>query len=51
MVFIRGEGILSDGKEPYKEEIAQLLNLAKFAMLCCLIAGGYLGAESLGLGI
>jgi len=41
---------LSDD-EPYKEEISKLLNLAKFAMLCCLVAGGYLGVESLGLGI
>jgi len=41
---------LSDD-EPYKEEISKLLNLAKFAILCMLVVGGYLGSESLGLGI
>jgi len=35
--------------EPYKEEISKLLDLAKFAMLCCLVGGGYLSASSLGL--
>ena len=31
------------------EAIKQLLALAKFAMVCCLLAGGYLGADSLGM--
>jgi hypothetical protein len=31
------------------EAIKKLLDLAKFAMVCCLLAGGYLGVDSLGL--
>lgn len=31
------------------EAISKLLDLAKFAMVCCLLAGGYLGVDSLGL--
>ena len=35
--------------EPYKAEISKLLDLAKFAMLCCILCWGYLYATSLGL--
>ena len=38
-----------EASEPYKAEISKLLDLAKFAMLCCLVGGGYLSASSLGL--
>jgi len=33
--------------EPYKEEVNKLLDLAKFAIIACLIAGGFLGSEML----
>ena len=33
--------------EPYKEEVSKLLDLAKFAMILCMIAGGFLGSEYL----
>lgn len=31
------------------ELLKKTLDLAKFAMVCCLLAGGYLGVDSLGL--
>jgi hypothetical protein len=31
------------------EAISKLLDLAKFAMVCCLMASGLVGADSLGL--
>ena len=31
------------------EAIKKLLDLAKFAMVCCLVGGGLVGADSLGL--
>ena len=33
--------------EPYKEEIQSLLSLSKFAIICIMIAGGFLGQEFL----
>ena len=34
-------------EEPYKEEIQSLLSLSKFAIICIMIAGGFLGQEFL----
>jgi len=34
-------------EEPYKEEISKLLDLAKFAILACLVAGGVIGQQFL----
>lgn len=31
------------------EAISKLLDLAKFAMVCCLIGAGVMGADSLGM--
>jgi len=33
--------------EPYKEEIASIISLSKFAIICIMIAGGFLGQEFL----
>lgn len=33
--------------EPYKEEVNKLLDLAKFAIIAMMIAGGFLGSEML----
>ena len=35
--------------ERESEAILKLLDLAKFAMVCCLIGAGALGADSLGI--
>ena len=34
-------------EEPYKDEINRLLSLSKFAIICIMIAGGFLGQEFL----
>lgn len=39
--------MMTDDNEPYKEEVSKLLDLAKFAMILCMIAGGFLGSEYL----
>ena len=35
------------GDEPYKEEVSKLLDLAKYAILAMLLAGGFIGSEML----
>ena len=41
-----GPGEDSDN-EPYKEEVSKLLDLAKYAILAMLLAGGFIGQEML----
>lgn len=38
---------MDDDKEPYKEEVNKLLDLAKYAILAMLLAGGFIGSEML----
>ena len=38
---------MDEDNEPYKEEVNKLLDLAKYAILAMLLAGGFIGAEML----
>lgn len=36
---------MDEDNEPYKEEVNKLLDLAKYAILAMLLAGGFIGSE------